>query len=64
MKPRFSTDLQYIYYDRNIGNFKRYKKIREQQTYIWYGYAYFEKAIVHYSNYEWLYPILSKKLVN
>ena len=33
------------------------QKIREQQTYIWYGYAYFEKAIVHYSNYEWLYPI-------
>lgn len=56
MKPKFSTEIKYIYMDRPIGHFKRYRPVREQQTYIWYGYAYFDKTIVHYSNYEWVVP--------
>ena len=56
MKTKFSTDTKYVYMDRPIGYFKRFRPTREYQTYIWNGYAYFEKKIVHYSNYEWIIP--------
>ena len=57
MKYKFDPTKEYSYYGHPIGKFKRHRPLREYQTYIWNGYAYFEKKIVHYSNYEWIEPI-------
>lgn len=53
-KITFSKNIEYHYQGRNIGKFDRYRPAKEYQTYIWNGYAYFERCIVHYTNYEWI----------
>ena len=56
MKPNFDVNKEYVYHNGHIGKFKGYRPLTERQTYIRNGYAYFEKYIVHYTQYEWVVP--------
>ena len=59
---KFSTEKEYIYNKQSIGKFKYHRPLKEKQygakqpEYIWNGYAYFDNNIVHYSNYELIFP--------
>ena len=47
----FSKEKEYMYAGKNIGKFKRYRPVKDFQTYIWNGYAYFENWIVTHSEF-------------
>jgi hypothetical protein len=54
MNQKFYPNTEYVYNGNNIGTFSHYRPTKEQQTYIWNGYAYFSKCIVYYRNYEFV----------